>query len=115
MIRHGEVEQGVAGVHARIHALVHLAVDDTYFETPSDAEIKSVMETYDLEPGYILYLGALDKRKNVIILVQAYSEMRNKEKNLPKLVLAGDHLDGVTTLNLCHQFKSLPEPTTRFW
>lgn len=72
--------------------VVHLAVDDTYFETPSDDEMKSVMETYDLEPGYILYLGALDKRKNVIILVQAYSEMRNKETNLPKLVLAGDDI-----------------------
>ncbi|MCD6217763.1 glycosyltransferase family 4 protein [bacterium] len=74
--------------------VVHLAVDDTYFDTPSDDELKTVMDTYEIDPDYILYLGALDRRKNVTILVQAYSEMRNRIKNLPTLVLAGEDIGG---------------------
>ncbi len=78
--------------------VVHLAVDDTYFDTPPDDELKTVMNTYELDPGYILYLGALDRRKNVTILVQAYSEMRNRDKNLPTLVLAGEDIGGAAEI-----------------
>ncbi|MBO7543277.1 glycosyltransferase family 4 protein [bacterium] len=42
-----------------------------------------------LPEKYFLYLGNLEPRKNLPMLLRAYAAARRKEKDLPKLVLAG--------------------------
>ncbi|MBR6462916.1 glycosyltransferase family 4 protein, partial [bacterium] len=45
--------------------------------------------TEKLPDKYFLYLGNLEPRKNIPMLLRAYSSAKNKEKDLPKLILAG--------------------------
>ena len=45
--------------------------------------------TEKLPDKYFLYLGNLEPRKNVPMLLRAYAEAKKKEKDLPKLILAG--------------------------
>ena len=45
--------------------------------------------TEKLPEKYFLYLGNLEPRKNVPMLLRAYAEAKAKEKHLPKLILAG--------------------------
>jgi glycosyltransferase involved in cell wall biosynthesis len=39
--------------------------------------------------GHILFLGTLDERKNVGVLIEAYGELRLRRQNAPPLVVAG--------------------------
>lgn len=49
---------------------------------------KKVKQKYNLPENYILYLGTLEPRKNIIRIIDAYYELNNKIKDI-KLVLAG--------------------------
>lgn len=42
-----------------------------------------------LEEGYILYLGTLEPRKNIPVLIEAYAQLRQTHSLKEKLVLAG--------------------------
>ncbi|EKD49641.1 MAG: glycosyl transferase, group 1 [uncultured bacterium] len=58
------------------------------FDPMSDEEFFS---KFDLKKGkYFLYLGRLEKRKNIINLIKAYNLFRNKFGNYLKLVLGGN-------------------------
>lgn len=87
----------------------------SHFITISDFSKKELTELYDVPPEkvttiylggleftkenpnfteklpekYFLYLGNLEPRKNIPMLLRAYAEAKAKEKDLPKLVLAG--------------------------
>ncbi|MBO4553033.1 glycosyltransferase family 4 protein [bacterium] len=87
----------------------------SHFITISDFSKKELTELYDVPPEkittiylggleftepnpnfteklpdkYFLYLGNLEPRKNVPMLLRAYAEAKKKEKDLPKLILAG--------------------------
>jgi alpha-1,3-rhamnosyl/mannosyltransferase len=74
--------------------VVHLGVGDEFLETIPNDEIKTILKIYELEQGYILYLGALDKRKNIALIINAYGQLKKNGLNPPKLVLAGDDIGG---------------------
>lgn len=66
--------------------VVHLGYDPVRYKAEEDPLDREVLSRYGLEKGgYLLYLGTLQKRKNLIGLVRAYAECG---ANLP-LVLAG--------------------------
>ena len=50
----------------------------------------------DAEPssGYVLFLGSLEPRKNVGVLLDAYAQLASARAGLPRLVLAGRAGDG---------------------
>lgn len=52
-------------------------------------EVKSVIAKYSLPSKYLLYLGTLEPRKNLLRLIRAYGKMREKQPVAPALVLAG--------------------------
>ena len=74
--------------------VIHLGVNEVYFEDIPEDECRNIIKEYGIEPGYILYLGALDKRKNITALVQAYAKVKSKIKKIPPLVLAGEDIGG---------------------
>jgi GT2 family glycosyltransferase len=43
-----------------------------------------------LEPGFVLFIGALQPRKNLLRLLEAYARVRDARAEMPLLVLAGD-------------------------
>jgi len=71
--------------------VVHHGFDDNFFGTRiSQPELVSVLTTYNLQPTtYMLYVGALQPRKNLVRLIQAFEIMKRSVPEA-KLVLAGE-------------------------
>jgi glycosyltransferase involved in cell wall biosynthesis len=68
---------------------IHNAVSDDFLNQDfSDEKMKIVKEKYGLPEKYILYLGTLQPRKNIPVLIEAYNLVKNKLGNA-KLVIAG--------------------------
>lgn len=57
-------------------------------EIPQE-ESESILKSYNLKPkSYLLYVGAIQPRKNLEVLVEAFEEIKSNHKDL-KLVIAG--------------------------
>jgi glycosyltransferase involved in cell wall biosynthesis len=54
-------------------------------------DLRRVRTSYGIERDYILTLGSIQPRKNLVRLIAAYSSLRQAypDRNLPQLVLAG--------------------------
>jgi len=61
---------------------------------PDDTAAGRVRERHGLEPGYILFIGALQPRKNLGRLLEAYAAVRTARGDAPPLVLVGDAKHG---------------------
>lgn len=62
-----------------------------YKDRKSDGKMDEVLEKYGIEKPYLLYVGRLDKKKNIPSLIEAFAIMRDKNKSIKhKLVLVGD-------------------------
>jgi glycosyltransferase involved in cell wall biosynthesis len=76
-----------AGLDPRRVHVVHLGVEPRFrpFEA---AELGSALGRLGLEPGYLLFVGTLQPRKNLPRLLRAY-ELASREAALPPLIVAG--------------------------
>ena len=52
-------------------------------------QLTTIREKYNLPENYILYVGTMQPRKNIPLLIKAYAKIKNKLPDI-KLVLAGD-------------------------
>lgn len=77
------IEQGVAAENITV---TPLGVD---YRPPSPAERQQARNRYHLPDRYLLYLGTLEPRKNLVRLVNAYRRLTEKRADLPPLILAG--------------------------
>ena len=74
---------------------------------------KFVLEKYGLRPGYLLFLGTLEPRKNIESLLEAYSLLlREHLPNLPDLIIAGPV--GWRAKSILRMAKNLPSERVRF-
>ena len=80
LARHAGIEP------ARVH-VVHLGVEPRFRPLPA-AEIEPALARLGLEPGYLLFVGTLQPRKNLRRLLRAYGLAR-REAAVPPLVIAG--------------------------
>ncbi|MGI9145087.1 MAG: glycosyltransferase family 4 protein [Chloroflexota bacterium] len=71
---------------SQIH-VVHLAADPA-FRPVAPQESANILARYELKQPFVLYLGALEPRKNVPTLVRAFARLRSEFPNL-QLVLGG--------------------------
>lgn len=55
----------------------------------SKEKVKEIIQKYKIGSEYILYLGTLEPRKNIVRLIHAYSQLKKENVDTPKLVLAG--------------------------
>ena len=62
-------------------------VDRKKFKPASKSQIAKVKEKYGLKKPFILYLGTLEPRKNIVSILKAYASLENREDF--NLVLAG--------------------------
>jgi glycosyltransferase involved in cell wall biosynthesis len=76
------------GVEPDKVTVVHLASDPSYRPLPEE-EAGEVIVKYDLEPGYLLFVGTLEPRKNLPGLLQAYRLLRDEGAASVPLVLVG--------------------------
>ena len=63
-------------------------VSAAYGPDPTAAD--RVRAAHGLEPGYVLFIGALQPRKNLFRLLEAYARVRDTRGTMPPLVLVGN-------------------------
>jgi glycosyltransferase involved in cell wall biosynthesis len=68
--------------------VVHLAADPVYHPLPEEGA-RRVAVRYGLEPGYLLFVGTLEPRKNVPGLLTAYRLLLDAKTTAAPLVLVG--------------------------
>ncbi|WP_314100533.1 glycosyltransferase family 1 protein [uncultured Frigoribacterium sp.] len=77
---------------ARAHVVVaHHGVDAALFRPPTAAETEAARPLLDLAPGrpWIAFLGTIEPRKNVGVLIEAHHRLRDADPDFPDLVIAG--------------------------
>jgi len=79
----------VMGVEAERITVTPLAPPEGFERPPAEA-IECFRARRGLPREFILYLGNLEPRKNLCMLVRAYRRLREMEKGAPQLVLAGE-------------------------
>lgn len=67
--------------------VIHLAVDAAYCATPAPDDA-TALRKLDLAPGYVLYLGGFDVRKNLGTVFAAFARVRDAVDDA-RLVVAG--------------------------
>jgi len=73
----------------RIHT-VYPCIDKRFSNISLEEEkLHHFRGQYGLADGYILYLGTLEPRKNITVLIEAYAQLRQAHSIKEKLVLAG--------------------------
>lgn len=78
-----------AGAYGRkADAIIPPLADDS-FKRPAPTEISSVLQRLGLPAQYLLTLGTLEPRKNIVALVDAYLNCREAGIALPLLAIAG--------------------------
>ena len=72
-------------------AVVPCGIDHSVFHDKIKEEaVTKMKEKYHLAEPYFLYLGTLEPRKNIPVIIRAYAELRKRKGDkIPKLVLAG--------------------------
>jgi glycosyltransferase involved in cell wall biosynthesis len=68
--------------------VVHLAADPA-FRPLGEADVRRVTARYELKPGYVLFVGTLEPRKNLPGLLQAYRWLLDADVTRAPLVVIG--------------------------
>jgi len=70
--------------------VLYIGVDyDKFHVNITEKEKERICNKYGITKPYILYLGTLEPRKNIERLIEAYALLRQKQLDVPPLVLAG--------------------------
>lgn len=66
----------------------HLGVEDAFRPLPRSVT-KPVISELDLPESYLLFVGTIEPRKNLVGLARAYRDLKLEMPDLPKLLIAG--------------------------
>jgi glycosyltransferase involved in cell wall biosynthesis len=81
------------GAHPEKIFVIPEAADEAYRPLESDHVHAELQHRFGLEPGYLLFVGTLEPRKNLPFLLEAYADLRARwqprKTEVPKLVIAG--------------------------
>jgi len=70
--------------------VVYLAADGTFKTLSSDRIDKNILKKYKIDKKYILSVGTIEPRKNIITLIKAFNHLKQKKESFDyKLVIAG--------------------------
>jgi glycosyltransferase involved in cell wall biosynthesis len=76
------------GVPADKIAVTHLAASDSFRPRDKGVAQETIARLYGIQAPFLLYVGRIQARKNLLRLLDAYAQMRANGPS-PKLVLAG--------------------------
>ena len=88
--------------------VVPLGVDPASFRSSSAEEVTAVKRRFGIDGPYLLFLGGIERRKNIPAIVRAFSQMDPDTR--PKLVVAGGAVawDPLASRSLRMGFEFLP-------
>ncbi len=69
--------------------VIYEGVERTFRPLDDPAALATVRAKYELPPRFILYLGTIEPRKNLVTLLSAYHALLGREPAAPDLVVAG--------------------------
>jgi glycosyltransferase involved in cell wall biosynthesis len=69
--------------------VVPLAADGIYKLADNKEELKEILEKYRLPEKYILNVGTIEPRKNILNLIKGYGRLYHEKKIAAKLVIVG--------------------------
>jgi alpha-1,3-rhamnosyl/mannosyltransferase len=78
------------GVDERRITVVPCGVDDEWLTPPDPRAVAATLGTYGLRPGYFLFVGTLQPRKNVERLLEAYLALPAAVRAERQLVIVGN-------------------------
>jgi glycosyltransferase involved in cell wall biosynthesis len=73
-----------------IISIIPCGVDMHTFKPQPDKEVARVRKKYGLKGDYILYVGNIEPRKNLVRLIKAYCKVYDKHQKLSLLLVGGD-------------------------
>lgn len=62
---------------------------DRLFKKYDNIIINHTLNKYRLKPGYILFVGTIEPRKNITTLIKSYAKLDNKLRDIHPLVIVG--------------------------
>ena len=77
----------VPGGHA-LKAVIPHGVDSHFFEAPKAEDIRTALEKLNVRRPFLLFVGTIEPRKNIVRLVQAFESVADGHRDLT-LVIAG--------------------------
>lgn len=77
------------GIPATKIQVIYPCVSPDFRPEPDSARLDAFRAQHNLPPNYLLYLGTLEPRKNLVTLVEAYARLRAESPDAPPLILAG--------------------------
>src|SRR5678816_1348511 len=89
--------------------VVYNAIDEHFSATPSDEQVARIKERYQLDHKFVLYVGNIKPHKNLVRLIEAFSQLRRTHDDL-KLLIIGDEISRLPALrravhrNKLHKF-----------
>lgn len=69
--------------------VIHPAIDTDFRPVDDDRTLAAFRARHGLPDRYILFLGTLEPRKNLLTLIEAYARLRQETADAPQLILAG--------------------------
>jgi len=68
---------------------VLIGVDTNFYKKQETDVVNKILSKYNIDGDYILYLGTIEPRKNLVRLIEAYAGVIKTDKDAPLLVIAG--------------------------
>lgn len=75
-------------VPAKKMTVTQLGYDRSLYSTKKTND-DEVLKTYNLKPGYLLFLGTLEPRKNIVGILKAYAQLPAELRQQHRLVIGG--------------------------
>jgi len=86
--------------------VVYNAIDAHFSLTPPPDAVARVRERYQLDHRFLLYVGNIKPHKNLVRLIEAFSELRTGDLEDLKLLIIGDEISKLPALRLAvHRHK----------
>lgn len=71
-----------------------------YKKIDNKEKLEKILNKYNIDGEYFFYIGRLEKKKNIELLIKSFAKLRDRNKNIKqKLVLAGDAGFGYNDIN----------------
>jgi glycosyltransferase involved in cell wall biosynthesis len=77
--------------------VVYNAIDEHFSATPSEEHVARIRERYQLDHKFVLYVGNIKPHKNLVRLIEAFSDLRRTHDDL-KLLIIGDEISKLPAL-----------------
>jgi glycosyltransferase involved in cell wall biosynthesis len=72
--------------------VIYNAIDERFSIPPSEDDVARVRERYQLDQRFVLYVGNIKPHKNLVRLIEAFDELRERGFDDLKLLIIGDEI-----------------------